>query len=62
MQLVLARDVGHVRDMLKAVDGDDGVAVAYPTVQAALDALRAQPSPGRSEGASPEPRGTSDDG
>ena len=40
VRLVLAHDVGQVRDLLHAADAQRLVDVFYPTVQAAVDAVR----------------------
>jgi high affinity sulfate transporter 1 len=37
--LVLARDVGQVRDVLGAVAGDEDPIVSYPTIETAIDAI-----------------------
>jgi ClpP class serine protease len=39
VKLVIAREVGSVRDVLVELDTAGGTAVAYPTVAAAVDAL-----------------------
>jgi MFS superfamily sulfate permease-like transporter len=42
-RLVIARDVGQVRDVL-ASSGDDAVPEHFPSVRAAVDAVRADPA------------------
>jgi anti-anti-sigma regulatory factor len=39
VRLVLAHDVGQVRDLLRAAEAQRLVDVFYPTVQAAVDAV-----------------------
>jgi sulfate permease, SulP family len=59
VELVLARDVGQVRDVLRRADTAATLPRAYPTVQAAIEALSdgSRPSdpesPGRGEASSP---------
>lgn len=59
VELVLARDVGQVRDVLRRADTAATLPHAYPTVQAAIEALSdgSRPgdpeSPGRGEAGSP---------
>jgi sulfate permease, SulP family len=43
VRLVIARDVGQVRDVL-ATSGDDAVPEYFPSVRAAVDAVRADPA------------------
>ncbi len=38
--LALARDIGDVRDIVRRAAGAEEAAQIYPTVQAAVDALR----------------------
>jgi hypothetical protein len=40
VELVLARDVGRVRDLVRLGEGDSPLRI-YPTVRAAVDALQA---------------------
>jgi hypothetical protein len=40
VQLVLARDVGQVRDGVRRATDDPSLAIVYPTVQAAVDAAQ----------------------
>ena len=42
-QLVLARDIGQVRDVLGRAGDDVDATTVYPTVAAAVDAVRAAP-------------------
>ena len=39
VELVIARDVGQVRDVLRRADAEAALPRAYPSVQAAVDAL-----------------------
>jgi anti-anti-sigma factor len=41
--LVLARDIGQVRDVLRTASEDGAGPAAYPTIQEAVDALRRSP-------------------
>ena len=50
VRLVVARDIGQVRDVLRRAGEDRPLAPAYPTVQAAVQALAADPT---GAGASP---------
>jgi MFS superfamily sulfate permease-like transporter len=43
VRLVIARDVGQVRDVL-ASSGDDAAPEYFPSVRAAVDAVRADPA------------------
>jgi SulP family sulfate permease len=43
VRLVVARDVGQVRDVLRRAVGDRPLPAAYPTVQDAVQALRQGP-------------------
>ena len=50
VRLVLAHDIGQVRDLLQAAEAQRLVDVFYPTVQAAVDAVTSStvtPTPGR---------------
>jgi SulP family sulfate permease len=40
VELLLARDIGPVRDVLRRAGGDERLEAAYPSVQAAVDAAR----------------------
>ncbi len=42
--LAIARELGQVRDVLRRADGREALRPTYPTVQAAVDALHAEPS------------------
>ena len=42
-QLVLARDIGQVRDVLGRAGDDVDAATVYPSVSAAVDAVRTAP-------------------
>ena len=39
VRLVLARDVGQVRDLLGCITRDGDLTASYPTIDAAVDAL-----------------------
>ena len=39
VRLVLARDVGQVRDVLRCITEDGDLTVSYPKIDAAVDAL-----------------------
>ena len=39
VRLVLARDVGQVRDVLGCITDDGDLIASYPTIEAAIDAL-----------------------
>jgi sulfate permease, SulP family len=43
VQLIVARDVGQVRDVLRRANGTRSLVRAYPTVQDAVQALRRAP-------------------
>ena len=40
VRLVLARDVGQVRDVLGCITDDGDLTASYPTIAAALEAVR----------------------
>jgi len=52
---VVARDVGQVRDVLRRADGGPDAVLAFPTVQAAVEAVS---SPGRLDTGRRERRST----
>jgi SulP family sulfate permease len=39
VRLVVARDIGQVRDVLRRTEGDGPLLTAYPTVRQAVEAL-----------------------
>jgi MFS superfamily sulfate permease-like transporter len=47
VRLVIARDVGQVRDVLRRTEGDTPLPRAYPTVQDAIAAVTGPESPAR---------------
>jgi MFS superfamily sulfate permease-like transporter len=47
VELVIARDVGQVRDVLRRAEGDSPLPRAYPTVRDAVEAVGGPKSPGR---------------
>jgi sulfate permease, SulP family len=59
VELVIARDVGQVRDVLRRAEGADALPRPYPSVQDAVEALgggqppRDPESPGQGEARSP---------
>ena len=46
VELVIARDVGQVRDVLRRAEGGAALPPAYPTVQDAVEAVAEPESPG----------------
>ena len=46
VELVIARDVGQVRDVLRRAEGGAALPPAYPTVQDAVEAVAEPASPG----------------
>ena len=40
VQLLIARDIGQVRDVIRHASEDESLARVYPTVQAAVDTAR----------------------
>lgn len=46
VRLVIARDVGQVRDVLRRAEGGAALPPAYPTVQDAVEAVAEPESPG----------------
>jgi sulfate permease, SulP family len=42
VELLLARDVGQVRDVLRTAAADESLTRVYPSVRAAVDSLRAR--------------------
>ena len=44
VELVIARDVGQVRDVLRRAEGDATLPRAYPSVQDAVAAIRQAPA------------------
>ena len=46
VRLVIARDVGQVRDVLRRAEGGAALPPAYPTVQDAVEAVVEPESPG----------------
>jgi SulP family sulfate permease len=47
VRLVLAHDIGQVRDLIRRAEGDEAVRRVYPTVQDAVDAVRHSRDAGR---------------
>jgi SulP family sulfate permease len=58
VQLLMARDVARVRDVLTRMDEDAGLTATYPSVQAAIDALASAPQSDEPWPADPPPPGT----
>ncbi len=45
VKLLIARDIGHVRDVIRRADSDAALRQVFPSVQAAVDAVASGPAP-----------------